>query len=84
MFRDADRPEAGLTLGSFYARRGNAAKAEAEYKAVLKHAPQFAPAAVNLADLYRQTGRDSEGEAALRAALPLSPKGGCTMRSASR
>ena len=50
---NADRPEARLTLGSFYARRGDPAKAEAEYKAALKLAPQFAPAAVNLADLYR-------------------------------
>ena len=75
MFRDADRPEARLTLGSSYARRRDAAKAEAEHKAALKLAPQFAPAAVNLADLHRQTGRDAEGEAALRAALALSPKG---------
>ncbi len=39
-----------------------------------KLAPQFAPAAVNLADLYRQTGRDGDGEAALRAAIAVSPK----------
>jgi Flp pilus assembly protein TadD len=46
-----------LTLGSFHARRGETAEAEAEYKAALRIAPQFAPAAVNLADLYRQTAR---------------------------
>ena len=70
---NADRPEARLTLGSFFAREGRTAEAEAEYKAALKLAPQFAPAAVNLADLYRQTGRDAEGEAILRAALAASP-----------
>ena len=71
---NADRPEGRLTLGSFYARRGDPAKAEAEYKAALKLAPQFAPAAVNLADLYRQTGRDGDGEQILRAAIATSPK----------
>jgi Flp pilus assembly protein TadD len=32
------------------------------------------PAAVNLADLYRQTGRDADGEVVLRAAIAASPK----------
>ena len=71
---NADRPEARLTLGSFYARQGRTGEAEAEYQAALKRAPQFAPAAVNLADLYRQTGRDGDGEAALRAAIAVSPR----------
>ena len=71
---NADRPEARLTLGSFYARTGRSAEAEAEYKAALKIAPRFAPAAVNLADLYRQLLRDGDSEAVLRAALAASPK----------
>ena len=36
--------------------------------------PQFAPAAVDLADLYRALGRDADGEAILRAALIASPQ----------
>ncbi len=71
---NADRPEARLTLGSFYARQGRATEAEAEYKAALKLSPQFAPAAVNLADLYRETGREAEGVQTLKDALQLSPK----------
>ena len=35
--------------------------------------PQFAPAAVNLADLYRALGREAEGETVLRAAMVASP-----------
>jgi len=71
---NADRPEAHLTLGSFYARAGQAADAEAEYQTALKIMPEFAPAAVNLADLYRESGRDADGEAVLRAALAASPR----------
>ena len=52
-----------------YAQRGRAAEAEAEYKAALRLSPQFTPAAVNLADLYRQLGRDGDGESVLRAAI---------------
>jgi predicted CXXCH cytochrome family protein len=70
---NADRPEARLTLGSFYAQTGHTAQAETEYQAALKLAPQFAPASVNLADLYRQMGRDGDGEAVLRTALAATP-----------
>ena len=51
---NADRPEARAALGSFFAKRGRSAEAEAEYKAALRLSPQYAPAAVNLADLYRR------------------------------
>jgi predicted CXXCH cytochrome family protein len=71
---NADRPEARSALGTFLARRGATAEAEAEYRAALHLSPQYAPAAINLADLYRQVGRDSDGEAALRAAVAAAPK----------
>jgi Flp pilus assembly protein TadD len=71
---NADRPEARTTLGSFYARRGLTAEAEAEYKAALRLSPQYAPAAINLADLYRQGGKDSDGESVLRAGIAASPR----------
>jgi len=71
---NADRPEARSALGNFYARRGLATDAEAEYKAALRLSPHYAAAAINLADLYRQTGRDGEGENVLRAAIAASPQ----------
>ena len=37
-------------------------------------ARQYAPAAINLADLYRQLGRDADGEAVLRATIAASPQ----------
>jgi tetratricopeptide (TPR) repeat protein len=66
---NADRPEARTTLANFLAQRGLAADAETEYKAALHLSPQYATAAINLADLYRQLGRDNEGEGVLREAL---------------
>jgi tetratricopeptide (TPR) repeat protein len=71
---NADRPEDRTTLANFLARRGLAAQAETELKAALRLSPQYVPAAINLADLYRALGRDGEGEAALRAAIAGSPK----------
>jgi predicted CXXCH cytochrome family protein len=70
---NADRPEAHATLGTFYARRGQAADAVAEYQRALRLSPQFTPAAANLADLYRHLGRDMDSETVLRAALTQSP-----------
>ncbi len=71
---NADRPESRSALGSFLAKRGRPADAEAEYKAALRLSPQFAPAAINLADLYRALGHEADGESVLRAALVASPQ----------
>ncbi len=70
---NADRPEARVNLGTFYANRGDAANAEEEIKAAIRLDPQFIPAYVNLADLYRARGRDAEGERILRDGLKLAP-----------
>src|SRR5262249_50223718 len=58
--------------GILFTRQGNPDRAEAELRTALSLAPNFAPAAVNLADLYRGLGRDSAGEAVLRSALQRS------------
>ena len=59
---NADRADARVNLGTFYANRGDAARAEEEIKAAIRLEPFFIPAYVNLADLYRARGRDAEGE----------------------
>ena len=71
---NADRPESRSALGSFLAKRGRPVEAETEYKAALRLSPQFALAAINLADLYRALGREAEGETVLRTALVASPQ----------
>ena len=48
--------------------------AEAEYKAALRLSSQYTPAAINLADLYRQLGRENEGETVLQNALKSMPQ----------
>ncbi|MEY9120869.1 putative CXXCH cytochrome family protein [Bradyrhizobium yuanmingense] len=66
---NADRPDARTALGSFFARQANARDAENEYLAAIRLDPSFAAAAINLADLYRQLGRENDGERVLRGAL---------------
>ncbi|RZN06474.1 hypothetical protein CWO91_29170 [Bradyrhizobium genosp. SA-3] len=71
---NADRPDARTALGNFFARQANGAGAEDEYRAALRLDPSFSPAAINISDLYRQLGRDSDGERVLREALSASPQ----------
>jgi Flp pilus assembly protein TadD len=66
---NADRPDTRTALGNFLARQADASGAETEYRAALRLDPSFAAAAINLADLYRQLGRDGDGERVLRDAL---------------
>jgi Tfp pilus assembly protein PilF len=71
---NADRAEARVNLGTFYANRGDAAKAEEEIKTAIGLNRFFIPAYVNIADLYRAQGRDAEGERILREGLKVAPK----------
>ena len=71
---NADRPEARSMLGSYYAQRGATVEAETEYKAALRLSPQYMPAAINLADLYRRLQREYDGENVLRAAIAAVPQ----------
>jgi tetratricopeptide (TPR) repeat protein len=66
---NAERPESHLNLGLIAIAKGDPEQGEAAYRTALRLDPGFGPAAVNLADLYRQQGRDGDGEAVLRAAI---------------
>src|SRR5208337_3833094 len=70
----ADRPEAHLNLGLLYERRQLADQADAEYQTALRLDPKFVPAMVNLADLDRLRGMDSQGADLLRKAIALEPE----------
>ena len=70
---NADRVESRVNLGTFYANRGDAIRAEDEFRAAIALDPYYVPAYVNLADLYRALGRNEEGERSLRAGLDKVP-----------
>ena len=70
---NAERPEAHTNLAVVHAALGDAAAAEAALRRALDIAPHWIPALVNLADLYRSSGRDAEGGAHLAEAAGVRP-----------
>jgi Flp pilus assembly protein TadD len=68
---NADRPESYANLGSIAARMGDRAAARRAYEQGLKLAFWFAGLWVDLADLEREEGAESQCEAQLRRGLPL-------------
>ncbi|MGD8331813.1 MAG: tetratricopeptide repeat protein, partial [Acidobacteriota bacterium] len=73
---NAERAQAHLNLGWLALQRGDPAAAEQSYLTALRLEPMFVPTYINLADLYRTTGRDPEGEELLRRALAIAPDSG--------
>ncbi len=70
---NADRAEERANLAGFYVRQGKADFAEQEYLAALKLSPRQVPPRVDLADLYRAMGRESEAESLLRQTIAEIP-----------
>jgi predicted CXXCH cytochrome family protein len=66
---NGDQPESHLNLARVRAEQGNLDQAEGELRRALEIDPTFAPATVNLADLYRSEKREPEAETVLRQAL---------------
>jgi len=71
---NADRPEAHAALGSLHAARGATQDAAAAYGRALEIDPTFVQAALNLADLQRASGRESDAERTLRTTLARVPR----------
>jgi tetratricopeptide (TPR) repeat protein len=69
----ADRPEARVNLGTFYARQQRFAEAQAEFEAALALDDKFVPAYVNSADAWRAQGRDDESLRVLEQARAKAP-----------
>ncbi len=72
----ADMPSTQLQLANYCLARGDIKRAEAALREALDLNPQFEAAVVNLADLLRVDGRDSEARALLTTAIALSPAPG--------
>ncbi|WP_441290796.1 multiheme c-type cytochrome [Sorangium sp. KYC3313] len=70
----ADRAEAQNNLGLVFTRTGKPRDAEHAYLAALRIEPGYVPTYVNLADLYRELGRDADGVALLRRGITRLPE----------
>ncbi|MBB5210845.1 tetratricopeptide repeat protein [Microbulbifer hydrolyticus] len=66
---NSDRPESLANLAALRAREGNQASAEQLLSQAIELAPYYTPAVINLADLYRASGRESDSETLLREAM---------------
>jgi len=71
---NSDRGEGLFNQGSLLAERGALASAETLYLAAIEREPAFTATYVNLADLYRQTGREDRGQELLRDAIGVVPE----------
>jgi len=68
-----DFPETQVNLATAWATFGDVARAESALDEALALQRSYVPALLNLADLYRATGRDPDGEALLLEALGVAP-----------
>jgi len=71
---NADSPSAQVNLALYYQARNQLALAEQSYERALLLDPYFEAAYVNLADLYRGSLRDPDGERLLKDGLQRLPK----------
>jgi tetratricopeptide (TPR) repeat protein len=70
---NAERPEAHLNLGLIAVAPRKPLQAEQAYQTAIRLDKTFTPAYANLADLYRQYQRDSDGEKVLRQGITAVP-----------
>ena len=70
---NAESPEGHTNLAALRIALNQPEQAEAALRKALELQPHWIPALVNLADLYRATGRDIEGGAMLAQAAALQP-----------
>ncbi|MBV8157651.1 MAG: tetratricopeptide repeat protein, partial [Dyella sp.] len=77
----AERPEAHYDLGLVYAERGETAKAEQAFRQALKLQPDFVPAFINLADMYRALGREDDAEKVIDEGIAAVPDNGSLLHA---
>jgi len=71
---NADHPQTYINLGNLYLRMGDAGEAELAYRRLLVLDETFAPGYINLADLYRVTGREQAALSTLEQGLEVLPE----------
>ncbi len=71
---DADRPEAQLNLARIDLTQNQTEVAITRYNKAISQQSNFAPSYLNLADLYRRLGQESDAYAVLKSGLEKSPE----------
>ena len=71
---NGDRPEAHTRAAMAHAALGTFGDAESAFNKALTIEPDWVPAMVNLADLYRANGRDLQGRDLLQRAIVSAPE----------
>ena len=69
----ADRPEARVALGTFYARLHRSGDADAAFRSAIALDPGYAPAYASFADAFRAADRDPDAARVLREGLVHAP-----------
>jgi tetratricopeptide (TPR) repeat protein len=77
----AERPEAQMNLANNFADAGDALRAAEFLQIALDLDPRYTAAWVNLADLYRRSGRDDDAEQLIREGLRSMPADGALNHS---
>ena len=70
---NADHPQTYINLGNLYLRLGDTGEAEQAYRRLLVLDDSFVPAYINLADLYRVTGREQAALNTLKQGMEVAP-----------
>ena len=70
---NADRPESWANLGNLDARLGRPDAAATEYRRAIALQPQFVPAYMQLAELYRNSRQETQADSVLRMGLDRVP-----------
>lgn len=74
--KHAEMPATQLQLGIFHSSRKDAPAAENAYREALSLNPELIPARLNLADLLRSQGRETEARSMLEQAVAIAPQSG--------
>ncbi|MEJ2491048.1 MAG: multiheme c-type cytochrome [Desulfuromonadales bacterium] len=71
---NADEPGTQVMAGNYYLSQDKPERAESAYREALFLDPHWVPAYVNLADLFRQQGKESAAEKTLRSGIAQMPQ----------
>jgi predicted CXXCH cytochrome family protein len=70
----ADRAESQVNMGTLEGQLGNVEAAQKAFSTAIELEPNYIPAYINMADLYRVQGQEAQAEASLREGIKIHPE----------